>query len=219
MSVGLILLAGVSALVLFGVAQRVLDRMHLTDRAALTITALIFLGGLMPDIRIGPVTVNLGGALVPLGVCVWLLVKTDTRQEVGRSLLGSALTALAVYALGRVLPAEPEQIAVDPNYLYGLAGGIIAYLLGRSRRAAFICGVLGVILADTAVAVINWRSGVDATLRLGAAGAMDTVVISGLLAVLLSELVGELLERAARAGGREPSPAVETPFRKRGDRA
>ena len=85
MSVGLILLAGVSALVLFGIAQRVLDRMHLTDRAALVITALIFFGGLLPDLRLGPVTVNVGGALVPLGVCVWLLVKTDTRQELGPS--------------------------------------------------------------------------------------------------------------------------------------
>ncbi len=219
MSAGLILLAVVSALVLFGVAQRVLDRMQMTDRAALLIAALIFFGSLMPDIRIGRVAVNLGGTVVPLGVCVWLLVKTDTRQEVARALWGSALTAVAVYALGRLLPAEPEQIAVDPHYLYGLAGGTIAYLLGRSRRAAFICGVLGVILADTAVAVINWRNGIETTLRLGAAGAMDTVVISGLLAVLLSELVGELLERAARASGREPDPTVETPFRKGGGRA
>ena len=193
--------------------------MHLTDKAALLISALIFFGGLMPDIRIGQVTVNLGGALVPLGVCVWLLVKADTRQEVGRALWGSALTAAAVYALGRLLPAEPEQMAIDPHYLYGLTGGAIAYLLGRSRRAAFICGVLGVILADTAVAVINWSNGIETTLRLGAAGAMDTVVISGLLAVLLSELVGELMERAARAAGREPDPAVETPFRKGGGRA
>ena len=92
-------------------------------------------------------------------------------------------------------------------------------MLGRSRRAAFICGVLGVILADIAVAVINWLSGVETTLRLGAAGAMDTVVISGLLAVLFSELAGELLERAARASGREPSATVDTPFRKRGGRA
>lgn len=219
MSAGLILLAGVSALVLFGVAQRVLDRMHLTDRAALIIAALIFLGGLMPDIRVGQVAVNLGGAVVPLGVCVWLLVKTDTRQEVARALWGSALTAVAVYALGRLLPAEPEQMAIDPHYLYGLAGGAVAYLLGRSRRAAFICGVLGVILADTAVAVINWRNGIETTLRLGSAGAMDTVVISGLLAVLLSELVGEIIERAARASGQEPSPSVETPFRKGGGRA
>jgi uncharacterized membrane protein len=219
MSAGLILLAGVSALVLFGAAQRVLDRMHLTDRAALLIAALIFLGGLVPDIRLGPVAVNVGGALIPLGVCVWLLAKTDTRQEIIRALAGSVLTAAAVYALGRLLPAEPEKMTVDPHYLYGLAGGAIAYLLGRSRRAAFICGVLGVILADTAVAVINWAGGVDSTLRLGSAGDMDTVVISGLLAVLLSELVGELLERAARAYGREPDPAVETPFRKGGGRA
>ena len=216
MSVGLILLAGVTALVLFGVAQRVLDRMHLTDKAALIIAALIFLGGLIPDIRIGRVAVNLGGAVVPFGVCVWLLIKTDTRQEFGRAVWGSVLTAVAVYALGKLLPAEPEEMTLDPHYLYGLAGGAIAYLLGRSRRAAFICGVLGVILADTAVAVINWRNGIETTLRLGAAGAMDTVVISGLLAVLLSELVGELLERAARANGQEPSPNLEAPFRKGG---
>ncbi|MBR4331664.1 MAG: DUF1614 domain-containing protein [Clostridia bacterium] len=219
MSAGLILLAGVSALVLFGVAQRVLDRMHLTDRAALLIAALIFLGGLLPDIRVGQVSVNLGGAVVPLGVCVWLLVKTDTRQEVARALWGSVLTAVAVYLIGRLTPAEPEKMIIDPHYLYGLAGGAVAYLLGRSRRAAFICGVLGVILADTAVAVVSWRNGIETTLRLGAAGAMDTVVISGLLAVLLSELVGEILERAARANGREPSPSVETPFRKGGSRS
>ena len=193
--------------------------MPLSGEAIFWIAALIFFGGLMPDIRIGQVAVNLGGAVVPFGVCVWLLVKTDTRKEFWRAILGSVLTGGAVYLIGRFMPSEPEQMTVDPHYLYGLAGGAVAYLLGRSRRAAFICGVLGVILADTAVAVINWQNGIEATLRLGAAGAMDTVVISGLLAVLLSELVGELLERAARAEGREPDPAIETPFRKGGSRS
>ena len=214
MSVGLILLAAVSALVLFGVAQRVLDRMQLTDRAALIIAALIFFGGLVPDIRLGRVAVNLGDAVVPLGVCVWLLVKTDTRREVVRALLGSALTAAAVFALGRLLPAEPEKITVDPHYLYGIAGGIIAYLLGRSRRAAFICGVLGVMLADTATALINWTNGISSTLNLGTAGAMDTIVISGLIAVLLSELVGEVIERMARGDRRPGDNMLEMPVRK-----
>ena len=157
MSISLILLSVVSALVLFGTAQRVLDRMQLTDRAALVIAALIFFGGLIPDIRLGNVVFNIGGFVVPLGVCIWLLVKTDTRTEVRRSLFGSVLTGAAVYLLGRLLPSEPEKMLIDPNYLYGIAGGIIAYVLGRSRRAAFICGILGVILADTAVALINWR--------------------------------------------------------------
>ena len=203
MSAGLILLAIVSVLVLFGAAQRVLDRMQLTDRGALIMAAAIFFGGLAPDIRLGRVAVNLGGAAAPLGVCVWLLIKTDTRKEFWRAIAGSVLTAGAVYALGRLLPAEPEDFFIDPNYLYGIAGGGVAYILGRSRRAAFICGVMGVLLADTAVALVNWRSGIETTLVLGGAGAMDTVVISGLLAVLLAELAGELIERASRGAAPE----------------
>ena len=41
------------------------------------------------------------------------------------------------------------------------------------------------------------------TLSLGGAGAYDAVVISGILAVLLSELIGEIAERMAR-GRRGP---------------
>ena len=216
MAVGLILLSAVSILVLLGVAQRVLDRMQLSDRAALIIAAAIFFGGLAPDIRIGMVSVNLGGALIPLGVCVWLLIKTDTGKEARRALLGSVLTGAAVYALGRLLPAEPEKMTIDPNYLYGLAGGLIAYLLGRSRRAAFICGVLGVILADIAVAVINWANGVNTYLVLGGAGAMDTMVISGILAVLLSEFIGEARERASRPAMRESGETARAFGRKGG---
>ena len=216
MAVGLILLSIVTALVLFGAAQRVLDRMQLSDRAALVIAALIFIGGFIPDIRVGRLSVNLGGAVIPLGVCVWLLIKTDTRKEVARALLGSAVTAVVVYALGRFLPAEPENMVLDPNYTYGIAGGIIAYLLGRSRRAAFICGVLGVILADIAVAAFNWGNGVDSTLRLGSAGMMDTVVISGLLAVLLAELMGELIERMARPAGDGKREAAHVTVRRGG---
>jgi hypothetical protein len=44
--------------------------------------------------------------------------------------------------------------------------------------------------------------GVRQPLYLGGAGMMDVIVISGLSAVLLAELVGELLERISR--GSEP---------------
>ena len=203
MAVGLIVLSIVSVLVVFGAAQRVLDRMQLSDRAALVIAALIFFGGLLPEIRLGSVAVNVGGALVPLGVCVWLLAKTDTKREFWRAILGSLLTGLAVFLLGRLLPSEPEAFFLDPIYLYGVAGGLAAYILGRSRRAAFICGVLGVMLADVATALLNWQQDISQTLVLGGAGAMDTIVIAGILAVLLAEFVGEVIERAAR-----PAPAA-----------
>lgn len=215
MSIGLVLLTVVSILVLFGAAQRVLDKMHLTDRAALVITAAIFLGGLIPDIRMGNVSVNIGGALVPFGVAVYLLIKTDTAREFWRAVLGSVVTAGIVYALGHVLPDEPEKITVDPNYVYGIAAGVVAYILGRSRRAAFICGVLGVLLADIAVGVVNYAKGIDQTLMLGGAGAMDVVVLSGLIAVLLAEIVGEIIERVTRGNRMPDREGVDTPVRRR----
>ncbi len=48
-----------------------------------------------------------------------------------------------------------------------------------------------------------WVRGIDQTLALGGAGAYDAVVISGILAVMLAELIGEIVERATR-GNRRP---------------
>lgn len=71
-------------------------------------------------------------------------------------------------------------------------------MFGRSRRGAFVAGILGSVLADVWSAVGLWISGVQQPLYLGGAGAMDVIVISGVTAVLLAELVGEIIERVAR---------------------
>lgn len=218
MSIGLILPVVAGILVLFGVAQRVLDRLRLTDRQALLFAALIFIGGLLPDIPVTPrLSVNIGGALVPLGLCAYLLVKADTTKERARALAASVLTGIAIYAMGRLLPDEPERAFMNYNILYGLAGGVAAYLFGRSRRGAFIAGALGAIIADVWSAVEVWRSGVNQPLSLGGAGALDVVMTSALTAVLLAELVGELLERASRGRRRDEDRVFENgEFRERG---
>lgn len=207
MSIGTILLLIAGLLVLFGAGQRVLDRMRLTDREAILFIILIIAGGFLPDIQVTEeFAFNVGGALIPLLLCVRLFFKADTARERGRAILSPIVTAVAVYALGRALPADPEAMVVDPNYIYGVAAGVIAYLFGRSRRCAFISGVLGVMLANVATWLTVRMSGVSQRLVLGGAGAYDVIVISGLLAVLLAELIGELLERAAR-GRRRPARA------------
>lgn len=199
MSVGMIILTVVAVLIFFGVLQRVLDRMYLTDRAALCLIAAMFIGTLLPNLTLGRVSVSIGGAVIPLGVCVYLLIRAGSTKEVIRALVGAVLTGAAVYGLSILLPDEPEEMFMDPNLLYGLAGGLIAWLLGRSRRGAFICGAMGVILADIVTALVNWSRGIDQQLVLGGAGIADTVVISGILAVLLAELVGEIVERFTRS--------------------
>ena len=217
MSIGMVLLTVLALLILFGVGQRVLDRMYLTDRQALLMVAAIFVGGWLPDLQFGRVTLNIGGALIPLGICIYLLVRAGTNKERIRALVAAVLTCAAVYLLGRIMPADPIQTYIDPNYVYGLAAGVVAYLLGRSRRAAFFAGVVGVLLADIAVGAVNWANGIDQTLHLGSAGALDAVVISGLLAVLLAEFVGEALERLTSGAAKEPMEdgAIATGRRKK----
>ena len=203
MSVGMIVLTALAVLIFFGVLQRVLDRMYLTDRQALAVAAAMFVGTLIPNIDLGPVAINIGGALIPLAICVFLFIKADTDLERWRTVLGSFLTGVAIFALSLMLPSEAEAMTVDPLWLYALCGGVLAWLLGRSRRGAFICGVLGVLLADTATAVVNWSRGVHQQLVLGGAGVADAVVVSGVVAVLLCELIGELAERIARGRRKE----------------
>ncbi len=197
--IGLILLIVVAVLIYFGLAERVLDRMRLTDRAALGVIALIIVGSFL-DVTLVPgpmrLLVNVGGAIVPAVLAIWLIVTADTTWEKVRGTLGAVVTGAAIYAAGRLMPAGPEERAyIDPTYVYAIAGGLVAYLFGRSRRGAFVAGVLGVILADLAhyVQLLVTRS--PGRTWLGGAGAFDTTIIAGLLAVFLAEVIGETRER------------------------
>ena len=212
MSIGMILLVVISLLILFGVLQRVLDRMVLTDRQALACVAAIFIGGWLPDITLGMVTINIGGALIPLIVCVYLFLNAGTAKERIRAAVASVLTAAAIYAITLVYPADPVAMPTfDPMILYGICGGLIAWLLGRSRRSAFIAGVLGVLLADVLSGLSVWMRGVNQPIHLGSAGALDAVVLAGVIGVLMCELVGELMERirTGRADAPHEDGAIE----------
>ena len=196
MPVGLTLLVVVSILVLFGVGHRILDRMRLNDKTALLFLAAIFVGTLIPDIRISrSFYINIGGAVVPIILAIYLFISAGTDKERIRALFASILAGIAVLVAGWILPEEPENILFDPNYIYGIIAGLIAYLFGRSRRASFIAGISGVLLADIAQGILNATRNIPTVVRLGSAGAVDAVVISGFLAVILAEVLGEVRER------------------------
>jgi len=105
-TVGMIVLLVLSLLVVFGVGQRVLDRLRLTDRSALAAMAAIFVGGLLPNIQIGRVEIGIGGCLVPLALCAWVLIRSGDGKDALRALIGSVLTAAAVYLVSVFMPAE-----------------------------------------------------------------------------------------------------------------
>lgn len=191
---GLIALLAISILIYFGVAHRVLDRLRMTDKAALAVIAAIIIGSFI-DIPLGArLTVNLGG-LVAVGLAVYILAGAGTNYEKIRAIIAAAVTALVLFLAGRFLGAQPEQIFIDPIYIYPLTAGIVGYLAGRSRRGAFFAAVIGVLALDVGQYIYLLTNGVRGTVALGGAGAFDSLILAGILAVLLAELVGETLER------------------------
>jgi uncharacterized membrane protein len=187
--------------VYFGLAQRILDKMRLSDRAAI-VFLLAMAAGSFIDIplysgRIN-LAVNVGGGLLPFILAVWLIVTADTAKEKLRANLAMAGVAAMIYLGTSFLPSEPETMLIDPKLLYGALSGIVAYLLGRSRRAAFAGGVLGVILSDVIHTIMLFSRGLVGTTMVGGAGAFDVIVMTGFIAVIVAELIGEANEKIAR---------------------
>lgn len=198
MPIGMIALLVIGVLVYFGLAQRILDRMRLTDKQALLFIAAIVAGSFI-DIPImstpSTVTINVGGALLPALLSFWLIVKADETAERVRAVLATVLVATAVWLGSRYLPYEPENMFLDPKLIYGISAGLIAYLAGRSRRSAFVGGVLGIILSDIVHMLTLINAGIPGRTDIGGAGAFDVTMIAGIVAVMVAELVGETREK------------------------
>ena len=96
MTIGLVLLIITGVLVLFGVGQRVLDKLRLTDRQALLFIALIIAGGFIPDIPVTPqFSFNIGGALIPLALKGVKYREVSAGKLLSRNLLVYGLGGLA----------------------------------------------------------------------------------------------------------------------------
>lgn len=198
MPIGMIMLLVVGVLVYFGVAHRILDRMRLTDKQALLFILAVIAGSFIdiPLMRTPvDVSINVGGALLPALLSIWLIFKADETAERVRAILAAILVAAAVSLGSRYLPYEPENMFLDPKIIYGVSAGLIAYLAGRSRRSAFVGGVLGIVVSDIVHLVTLMGLGIAGTTNIGGAGAFDVVLIAGIVAVMVAELVGETREK------------------------
>lgn len=201
MPVGGIILLVIAALVFLGFAQRILDRMHLTDSQAILILAAMALLSLINITvsRANPrVIVNLGGLAVPVGLAVYVLV-IATAAEKARSIITALATGAVLYGITKVFDFEEGQQIIAPIYLFGLVAGVLSYIGTRSRRTAFVTGVLAVIALDLANLIESVVRGLPTTVNFGGAGVFDSTVVAGVVAALLAEAFGEAAERLGGA--------------------
>lgn len=197
------LLVIVSGLIYLGLARGVLDRMRLTGRTALLLAVAMLLGQFLPAPSFtvaGKVTVQVGSGLIPAAVAVYLLVTAGGEGEKTRALLATAITAALILVVTALLPPDPgvSRVSIDPIWRSGLLAGIVGYTFRRSRRSAFIAGTGGVLLVQLVNLARVWGVGEQPLpLSLGGAGAADPMAVSGILAVLTAEGIGQVRQLLA----------------------
>jgi uncharacterized membrane protein len=197
--IGVVLLIVVSVLIFLGAAQRVLDRLYLSDRGGLLVVAAMVAGSFLDVPLGGGNSVNVGGALIPVVLAIYVLARAGSGKEWVRSLIGIVITTGILYGVSKMYRFDTKQGLIEPQYLWAIIAGIVAYIAGRSRRLSFIVATLGVVAMDV-VRMFELRANrLQVPTRIGGAGIFDTIIIAGLLAVLLAEFIGE--GREALQGG------------------
>jgi len=191
------LLTLITILIFLGLGQRVLDNMRLRDTTAIIILLLMIAGHFLPTISLGSyLAVNLGG-FIPIGVVIYLLLTTSRVEQI-RAVAVSLLTAVLTLLSDKLLPLLPGVL--DPVFSGGIFAGLVATFLGRSRRGAFIGGLLGIFLVDMANALQLRLEGIRQQVTIGSGGLFSSMVASSFLAVLITEILGELRERIQPGG-------------------
>lgn len=200
MSLSLGILSGLIILVMFGAGQRILDQMRLNDKQAILILFAIIVGIIIPPIHIEKYfCFSIGGFLIPFIICVYMLISAGWSRDLLRATIGTLLVAGIIYALEWIMPAStPEDVIIDPMFVYGIVAGIVSYVLGRSRRNAFVCSVFGISLAMTVQFVVNMCLKTPTVLGLGVGGAFGTMIVSTILSVGLCEFMGRAFETAKK---------------------
>ncbi len=206
MPFGIILLLVLAALIFFGLLQTVLDRMRLTDTEALAFIGAMIIGSFI-DIPISSgatsITLNIGGGLIPVVLAIYILTRSKTPSEWGRAITSAIGTGVILFFLVKTFTFEEGHTIIDPQYIFALVAASLAYILGRSRRSAFIGGIVGVLLLDVAYLIEGLIRRSPIQLHIGGAGLFDAMIISGVLAVIIAEVVGEIRESAQGGSSKE----------------
>jgi uncharacterized membrane protein len=140
------------------------------------------------------VAVNVGGAVIPTLVSIYLLMK---RQLWVKGLVATAIVALVIHFMA--YPVSGVGIAV-PVFVPVVVTAIVAMSLSREDCAplAYIAGSLGTLIGADLTNLDKVRGLGAPVASIGGAGTFDGIFLTGILAVLLANLYAR--PRAAPVG-------------------
>jgi uncharacterized membrane protein len=130
------------------------------------------------------IAVNVGGAVIPTVMSIYLLAKYDLWL---RGVLATAGVAVIIHWLADPVPGV--GIAV-PVFAPALATAIAALVLARERAAplAYVAGSLGTLIGADLTNLDKIRGLGAPVASIGGAGTFDGIFLTGIVAVLLASI-------------------------------
>lgn len=128
------------------------------------------------------VAINIGGALVPVLLSLYLFVRSRLR---GRMLLGIAVVAALVHSMATIVPGV--GIAV-PMLLPPLAAAAVGLLLAfrHAPPVAYVSGSMGALIGADLLNLPRIGELGAPVVSIGGAGTFDGVFLTGIIAGLLA---------------------------------
>ena len=137
----------------------------------------------IPQQRVSGLAINMGGAIVPVCLSIYLLTLVPSLWQVA---VATALMAVICKLLARPVPGAGIGI---PMFIPPVAASILALILARDFAApcAYISGTLGTLIGADILNLrkINRMGGVAS---IGGAGVFDGIFLVGIVSVLLTAL-------------------------------
>ena len=129
------------------------------------------------------IAVNVGGAVVPVSFCLYLILTQDINLP--GILLGVAIITLICRLISRPLPGIGIGM---PIFIAPISAAMVALLLSpeQSPMFAYISGTLGVLLGADVLRLKDIRAMGTPIASIGGAGTFDGIFITGIVAVLLA---------------------------------
>ena len=131
------------------------------------------------------IAVNLGGAIIPTFLSIYLLVKNRLYRP---ALLGVVIMTVCVHLMAE--PVKGVGIGV-PTYIPPLIAAVVGLLLSRRRAPplAYISGSMGTLIGADLLNLGKVQGLGAPVVSIGGAGTFDGIFLTGILSVLLAGLI------------------------------
>ncbi len=136
----------------------------------------------LPTVQKQILAINLGGAIIPLLLCIYLLFRTP--------LLATAASTVVIIIVAKLLSRPVRGMGIVlPAFIPPIVSALLAFVLSPANPAptAYVSGVLGTIIgADALNLPTLLRTRDPGVISIGGAGIFDGIYLVGIIAVLLA---------------------------------